>query len=181
MKAKRAFCLSIIPLVICFMLLSGCSKKTEDDTVVDQNTIIYKDAVEYDSAKVASILAEKPSIPQLQEQLEHISFKEYGVLYYTVVKTPDRLLLVTFYSDGSFMGTRKIVFSNPTSKKALEQIEIGDPINSVMRADEEGDYSFIYASYSEFPQVSFHFFEDGHCYEIHYKNGTVTDIYTFTI
>ena len=153
----------------------------EDYILVEQDTILYTDAVVYDSKQVQLLLASCPSIDQLQERFDSLLLKSLGNLLYTVIKTSDSIYWVAFNADGSFAKNELIEFSSVDAQKSLEKVKAGDSLESVMRADDQGNYNFIYANWSEYPQISYHFFENGNCYMICYKNRIVTDIYSFTI
>ena len=166
------------------MFFSGCSSKNINDeeiNIVGQDVILYKEASINDDELMNTILSQKPTMLQMQQGLENISFKQLGVIYYTVIRTPQNLYLVWFDKEERYFFNRVIVFSDVESKTKIERIKKGDDLDSVMQADKQGGYDFLYASWSGFPQVSYHFFEDGSAYEIHYEDGIVSRIVVFTI
>ena len=150
--------------------------------VVQQNIFMMKkpellDKTSFCTKRHQSLMTSR----RIQYYLGEISFKQLGVLIYTVVRTPKHLYLVWFDEAGKYSFNREIVFSDIESKTKIESIKKGDDLDSVMQADKCGEYDFLFASWSGFPQISYHFFEDGSAYEIHYKDSVVSEVYVFTI
>ena len=183
MKKRWLLCL-VVFVILNAMFISGCSAKhihDEEARIVGQDVILYKEASIINDEQANTVLSQEPTTLQLQQNLGEISFKQLGVLIYTVVRTPKHLYLVWFDEAGKYSFNREIVFSDIESKTKIERIKKGDDLDSVMQADKCGEYDFLFASWSGFPQISYHFFEDGSAYEIHYKDSVVSEVYVFTI
>lgn len=182
MKKCFFFILAFISLNTVF--LPGCSSKNINDEgirIVEQDAVQYKETSLNDEELFNTLLSKEPTMLQMQQSLEDISFKQLGVMYYTIVKTSQNLYLVWFDETEKYCFYRIIVFSDIESKTKIDRINKGDELDSVMQADPQGGYDFLYASWSGFPQISYHFFEDGSAYEILYEDGIVSRIIVFII
>ena len=149
--------------------------------MVSQDIVLYKDLQVFPDDKLAALLDHQPTIQQMQAAIGNVAFKKLEAIYYTVVKTKSQLLLISFDADGQYVNNRSITFSSAASKLQLEQIKVGDTLDAVMQADELGSYDFLYASWKNVPQISYHFFEDGSCFEVCYQDRVVTQIFRFSI
>ena len=59
----------------------------------------------------------------------------------------------------------------------FEIIKVGTQVAEVKKLDPSGDYTFMYASWSDYPQCSYHYTRDGYEIVIFYDSGfLVTDI-----
>ena len=123
-----------------------------------------------------------PTIDDLNNQIgfEKIKKEPYG--YRTVVNSNRGYVLIYFDANQVCTGYKLIRFSSQKYQNNVKSIEGGISLTDVRRLDPDGDYTFLLSSWSQYPQISYHFFEDGTAFEIHYSNDLkVAEIYTYTI
>ena len=107
MKKRWLLCL-VVFVILNAMFISGCSAKhihDEEARIVGQDVILYKEASIINDEQANTVLSQEPTTLQLQQNLGEISFKQLGVLIYTVVRTPKHLYLVWFDEAGKYFST----------------------------------------------------------------------------
>lgn len=84
---------------------------------------------------------------------------------------------MVFNAQGVFSYAKNIAFSHGITENDMDQITKGTTLSSIQKMDSDGDYSFLYASWSGNPAISHHYLENGIHYIIHYdKNLCVSHI-----
>ena len=164
------------------LLQSACSKEQKNMNKVNQDIIIYtKTEKVYDHNKIASAINRGESMFDYLESLNIENYKALKNCCYTVLQTTNGLQLLMFDSDGMHGIIQPVTFSSITNKKFVENLKVGTPLKNVMEVDPDGNYDFLYHSWTAYPQISYHYFEDGNCYSIEYVNGVISNIVLFTI
>lgn len=107
---------------------------------------------------------------------EHLS----AGLYYTILRTAEGLMLVTFDEETVFTPQR-ITFSDSAVEARIEQLAPGASLEDVIAADPDGQFVSLYASWSEVPAFSYHFFENGTAFFLWYEDDIVVDMARFTL
>ncbi len=88
---------------------------------------------------------------------------------YTVVQGSDALCILWFDMDYCYT-VRQIRYSKQYIEPEISAIKCGTPWLDVKEMDPEGDYDYMYASWSEAAKLSFHYFESGNGYIITYDS-----------
>ena len=77
----------------------------------------------------------------------------------------------------SSQGGSEVQGSGTLEVSDFEIIKVGTQVAEVKKLDPSGDYTFMYASWSDYPQCSYHYTRDGYEIVIFYDSGfLVTDI-----
>lgn len=95
--------------------------------------------------------------------------RKRGENYLVLYRTTNGWLRLTFDSSQQYIGKEILRVSTATSK-SLSKIEIGMSVEVVQEIDPEGNYSFMYASWSGFPAISYHYTTDGYQFFVHYND-----------
>ena len=154
---------------------------------VGQDTIIFHqiDTVhEYED--LSQLIENRANMNDMCKALNISQYKQVDNEYYIIVKTTEKSFRICFDSEGEYMFTITINFSPIANKEALSNLKEGARLEDVMEADPEGDYPFLYASWTLYPRYSYHYFEDGSgfhfcCEQDEDGNYVVYKIVYFTI
>ena len=171
--------------LIIFITSSGLFIKTEPSealTVLEQSEVLLgKPQYQLTHKEVNDCLIKRGNL--------EVFCSKYGIQYYKRTKYYNYLavltdvdpVLIVFNHRGVCFFYWNIRYSDNECEDKLADIGIGDSVENVRAIDPHGDYSIFYASSSDFPQISYHFFENGHCYEIEYIDRIVQYIEMITL
>ncbi len=178
-KLKRILFLFLVLVV--FNSCAGYQKK--ELTAVDQTVILYSQQKKTVSFKKIQEEAKKAwSLTEFCREYQLYSYKTLANGTYIVLNTTEGYVVVWFDSEGNNPRVQNISFSSAENYNALSNIQLGMPLDSVKKADPTGQYDFLLASWSEYPKISYHFFESGNCYVVFYdEDYNVKDFHAFTI
>ena len=176
----------VIALALLFaisLLICGCDTMNMKLEYVDQDFIIM------DSLNETKTYSYTEITKDLESGLTDKFIKKYGVekyksvtegSNYTIIKSSEGVVLITFDADRKNAGSELISFSSETIEGALDNVKIGDQLSTVMEIDPLGNYDFMYASWSNYPRISYHYVGD-FGYSIVYDNTTVIEISKITL
>ena len=108
-------------------------------------------------------------------------YKQTSGIKYTAVDTDNGSVLAIFSDDDKLIYFKVIRYSSDDDEKKISGLENGTCLTDIMKADPGGDYSFLLASWSGYPQFSFHYFVNGDCYIFHYENGKLDESVFITL
>ena len=114
-------------------------------------------------------------------RFEISEYKVIGQTSYVIINTTNGLILVQFDLQGNYVAKQQIEFSPIHCENNINNIQIGMSLDDVRLADPTKKYDFLLHSSSKYPQISYHFFEDGKVYYIYFENYIVKNIVVFTI
>lgn len=97
-----------------------------------------------------------------------------GKQEYTINRTDLGLTIDTF-SEGKQTGSVMINFSDESSLKKLSKLNDRNTLEDVRQIDKQGNYPFIYAGSSSFPQESYHFCDE-YGIVINYENNVIVNV-----
>lgn len=173
-------------LVICFslmILLTSCERgETHTLQEIEQDTLIFNQITEkllYDD--VALAISQKVDMYTFCKMFDISQYKSVNNIYYTVISTTDDQYLMLFDNNGLNPTMQQIKFSSLNNKESFSHIKVGMTLENAKVADPEGNYIFLFHSWKNYPQFSYHFFEDGECFYVRYEENTVVEIINFTI
>jgi len=149
---------------------------------VDQTTVLYpRLESELDSDEMKSFLSDQKNAKSFFDYFGVEYYKQVDDYYYTILKTTKGLVLLSFDADRILTPIRMITFSSSENEASISAVKPGSSLQEVMRCDPDGQYDFLYASWSDFPTFSIHFFEDGNAFYFQYDDDIVVAIVPFTI
>ena len=171
----------LIAVMLCFNSCANDNKQTLDIVESDVSSLgLIKNEYKYSS--VSKFLDKKPSIDQLNKKYKNGFYKRLSNLYYTVIGTEEGPIIVYFDTDMSFNNWEKISFSEDSACESLKNVNKGSSVEEVRKLDPNGSYPFLYSSWTEYPKVSYHIFENGMVYLIHYDSSSkVLGIENYTL
>ena len=142
--------------------------RLEDLVIIeDHNQSIIKLSnieYQYDNDEVLSFLSRKPSAEDLNKTFKFKYLKSFNDVYCCIIPTDEGRVLVAFDETRAYRSARSINVNTNTQPSEIEKLSIGVSISEVKNIHPEGDYSFLLASWSEYPKISYHFFKDGEGY-----------------
>lgn len=170
----------VITLILC--LFSACAKQQAPEPV-GQDVLLYTQVKgRVSEKKVAQLEAESADLNEFCNALNISQYKKTQDESYVVIKTGKGLFLVMFDENGVCESRRGITFSKNDGAAFFASLQIGKTaLETVQAAEPDGQYDFLYAGWSGFPKYSFHFFENGDCFNLWYENDVLTEIIHFTI
>lgn len=169
-------------LIFIIVILASCDKGRNVVRLADQSTIMYtKIDTVYDHEEVLTALGQNEDMFVFFDKFNIKQYKSISNTNYTVLKTSNGLHLVLFDCNGKHSTINDIKFSTSENEKNLNVLKIGMTLNDVKVADPEGNYDFLLHSWQEYPQISYHFFENGDAYCIQYLNHKISEIIFFTL
>lgn len=165
------------------LLICGCDTMNMKLEYVDQDFIIIdhlNDTKTYSYTEVTKDL-ESGFTDKFIRKYNVEKYKSVAEgINYTIINTSEGFVLVTYSTDRKTANSELISFSSNTIEGALDNIELGDQLSDVMEIDPRGNYNFIYASWSNYPRISYHYVGNSR-YSIVYDNTTVTKISKITL
>lgn len=171
-------------LLVCIFVTS-CTKGEFTMQSVDQSVILYdqvSDVHSYESVK--ELLNSNIKLEDFFQQLNISQFKQDECGQYTILKTSHGDFVI-FYAENTLYAKdatfQEIKFSQENNKVALLELQQGATLSDVRAADPDGDYNYLLHYSSESIPLSYHYFRDGSCFCIVYKDSIVVDILCFTI
>lgn len=170
-----------ISLTAVFSACSNC-----EDTVVnylESNENSMKLAAYVDNYDdLTTIIAQGLTLSETNNLLgfEIVKTEPYG--YRTLVNSNRGYVLIYFDTKQVCTGSKLICFSNQEYRINMDNLEYGMSVTDVRKLDPDGEYTFLLSGWSQYPKISYHFFEDGSAFEIHYSDTLeVVEIYAFVI
>lgn len=113
----------------------------------------------------------KKSIESLNKLMPVQCLRKQGTSYQAVYRTDAGWALVSFDSERLFQGISEVQISGTLEASDFEIIKIGTKVAEVKELDPSGDYTFMYASWSNYPQCSYHYTRDGYEIAIFYDSS----------
>lgn len=183
MKNRRKY-LVLMCVVFLFTIFSACSyyegtamSYLESD-VNSLELAVY--IGNYDDLCV--LISRGLSVDELNEQIGFGSIKTESYGYRTTVNSDKGFVLIYFDTNQISIGHKLIQFSGQEFQANVESVECGMSVADIQKLDPDGDYTFLLSSWSQYPKVSYHFFENGLAYEIYYSDEqTVASIYKYIV
>jgi len=174
--------LYILLVIFSVTILISCNQKGSSDIMcIEQGKIIYTELEATHDYNEVSVFLRDNTHSSFVEKYQVQYYKTVNSIDYTVIKTTNGYCLVFFGDDNAQSSIQKIVFSDAGNQNKLQSLSVGSTLEEVRAADPTGQYDFLYASQSEFPQISYHYFISGDCYCIEYSDGIISNILYFTI
>ena len=150
---------------LCFAALLGCASHGAGDPSAQQNA----EKIRYSDEDLDKIYHEIYDNKQSLSDLE----RQYAVRYIDALKITDKdgkeLKSVVLYGETKYLYFRFnpdesvscawIKSLSPNSEE-FDQFSVGDSFKKVMEFDPNGDYPFLYASWSGYPKISYHYTAD---------------------
>ena len=172
--------------IILILLLPACNGASVLKEV-GQDVILYpqtESVLEFN--EVESAVKQKVEIQDFCKQFDITQYKTYQYktrqsIAYVVCKTTDGPYLIFFDSVDPNCTMERISFSSTDSQSIVDKLQPGMMLRDVQLADPEGQFHYVYASFSGNKQYSCHYFETGECYYILYSGGVIEEIINFTI
>lgn len=173
---------SIIILLFICLLLSSCVERGHNMELVDQNTILYKECEKkYSHERIEKLVDKRLDLKELGRCLGIEHYKYSNENYYIVVKSDGGFIIIWFDANMCYLSTSNILFSDDIYYDSISLINIGDDLADVSVADKTGQFDFLYHSWSMYPKISYHYFENGECFVFMYDSEyKVKSIWTFT-
>ena len=150
--------------------------------LVDQNTILYKKCEkEYSYKTIEKLINKRLNMMELGCCLEIEHYKYSNESYYIVIKSDGGFIIIWFDAKMCYLSTSNILFSDDIYYASISSINVGDDLADVSVADKTGQFDFLYHSWSLYPKISYHYFENGECFVFTYDSeNKVQSIWTFT-
>lgn len=170
-------------IVLSLFLFTSCNQKEQQELIkTSQNELIYTqlDSI-YDHSDVVNTLMQADSLFDFCEIMDVKQYKVLGEANYTVVQTTKGLFIIFSDKEGNYPTLRCIEFSSIRNKEKLANLTTDMSLDGVRSADPDGQYDFLYHNRSDYPQFSYHFFEDGDCFCIRYEQNEIVAITRFTL
>ena len=179
---KRRFKIVFIFCVI-LCLISGCRTSKEDAQTlhfVDEKENCMDIVKQSVSHKILmNAVDEKLSLKDMSKKIPLEFIREIDNNYRSIVKTEQGWVLLFFDSDGTFLRIQELGALNSTSKDDFLEVTVGMSVYDIQEIDPKGNYNFMYASWSEYPRMSFHYTSDGYEIIVSYNSRyNVINIYT---
>jgi len=171
----------VITLCLCCVCLLSCQKAKQyelkeigqDETLIQCNSALSQ-------REIMALLTEK-GVTDAFKELNITQFKALHDGHYTVVNASDGLCLINSDKDWQAATVRKITFSENDNESNVSSLREGMTLDDAQTADPDGQYDFWYTSWTEAPQISHHFFQDGKCFYIRFKEGIIVEIIQFSL
>lgn len=183
MKKYVYFVLAMLLLTAIVIVVSNHGKDDPHMIIRDSkfNSVEeVKDVISYSA--LASMLDYKPSLRTLHEKFNLESIKLEDERYIVTIQTDKNWMRIYFDSEMNYITMNEIQFSDDVELVQLQNVTLGTTLSDVMNIDPTADYSFIYASWTEYPQVSSHYLEDGNVFVFTYDNSyKVCEIHSFIL
>ena len=148
----------------------------------NQNVILYNElntTVDYDL--VQQKITENDNLSMLCQSFHIQQYKKVNNLIYVVIHTSKGLAIIFFDSGGNNPYMQLIKFSGREYESGISALKKNMSLQEAMEADPDGQFDFIFHSWSEYPQISYHYFESGNCYIVMYENNIISNIIFLTI
>lgn len=176
--------ISVIVLVLFLICLSGCNKGGNLLSAIhDERSCIdiVKSTISFEQLK--AVTASTPTIEEFNKAIPLECLREYDIMYRAPIKTEKGWVLVVFDKDRKFVNMKEIHWSKKLDKSDfMEQLKVGLNLAEVQKLDPDGDYTFLYVSWTDYPQKSYHYSADGFEIIISYGNDNcITDISSFLV
>ena len=173
----------VVILLLGIVSLSCCKKGDLFSLkLVNQKTVIYTQInMTYDHNEFLGVLTKNKNLNDFCEALKISQYKTINNSNYIVLQTTQGLFLVFFDEKGENATLQQIKFSPSQHKNAIINLCSGMTLEDSQKADPDGQFDFLQHSWGDYPEISYHYFEDGDVYCVNYEKGIVVDIVHFTI
>lgn len=176
--------ISAIVLVLFLFYLSACNKGGNLlSTIQDERSCIdiVKSTISFEQLK--AVTASTPTIEEFNKVIPLECLREYNLMYRAPIKTEKGWTLIVFDKDRKFANMKEIHWSKNFDKSEfMEQLKVGLTLAEVQQFDPDGDYTFLYVSWTDYPQKSYHYSSDGFEIIISYgEDACITDISSFLV
>ncbi len=172
-------------IIICIVMIStiSCEKRKEYAVKkVNQDMIIYNQLEKtYDYNEILNYLENNKNMKDFYEEYNVEYYKIVMEMYYTVLKTNVGIVIITFNMQEIYNEIHCVVFSNESCEDSIENIRTGITLDEVRAIDPNGNYVSMLHNWTGYPQISYHYFNNGKCFAIKYNNNVVEKIESFTI
>ena len=173
-------------LIFClfFCVFQACQKTSQFElTEVGQETVLYPTlGGELSFKTVQKVLEKRSDMKEIFQQLGIRQVKRIDRYRYTPIKTDEGLFLLVFSESGTYEYLIKINLLGAEVEREFSMIKVNTSLDDVTKLDPpDGQYPFMYASFRDVSQFSYHFFESGNGWLIRYQNDVITEIIHFTI
>jgi len=169
----------IVLILICTMLYKNNTIKE-----VPQERIVYNSLnEEYKYSEIIDYFIDNEQV-YMDPFMVDFNVKQYKSIddkKYIILNSDVGIITIWYDNKDQLINLKYANLSSEASNDFINAISIGDSLSHVSNLSPDGNYDFLYTSYTKNPEVSYHFFSDGKCYEIHYDNLIITDIFEFTI
>lgn len=183
--------------ILCLALMPGCARGQNNNSGVDNaeieqyflketlsqeqeatlpicrvadNCMDYiKQTISYNA--LSELLKSKPTLEELNANISLEFVRKLDTSYRAVMKTEQGWVQAFFNQDGTFAESVKMGKLKSVLKDDLLKIPFGMPVKQVQEIDPDGDYNFMYASWSGYPKKSYHYTSDGYVFSIYYDDA----------
>ncbi len=138
-------------------------------STVDKCIDYVKQTIPYD--ELSELLESKPTLEELNARIPLEFVRKLETSYKAVVKTDQGWVQVFFEQDGTFFDSVEMGELKGVLKDDLLRIPIGVSVKQVQKIDPDGDYDFMFTSWSGYPQTSHHYTSDGYAFSIDYNDA----------
>lgn len=185
----RKIILTIIAILYILSILCSCNEASlkEDNLMNTKMQYVEQDYLFIDFDENNNLYSYKEFLENFTGELSPIidkynlsKYKSIGDMHYTMIKTDEGWILICFGNDINECSYKLVNFSSNISEYDMNKIIKGDTINDVKNIDPNGDYEFQSHSWSEYPQISYHFIDE-YCYMIEYIDNVINTIKKFTL
>ncbi len=183
----RVLMLVTFGILICTILIYIINyKKEKTDHVLklaEQDYILYdKEEKIHNDSEVRRAIEKGLTLYDFAAKFDIGYYKKYKQLSYVVLQTEKRRVAVFFLESGQYDHTHDISFSKDENEEGIENLQPGVNLKEVLAKDPDGRFNFMFASWSGYPKVSYHYFKSGKCYEINYNEDlNIVGIISYTI
>lgn len=173
-------CIALLLSIIFFF--AACDTREDIMKEVSQDELLLDQfETEDDYTAIISFIKKNPDIATFCARYNVNKYKSFASGYYTVLKVSDGYTMVLFDNTGENINVKKIKFSPMANKENLCDLSIGRMLSDVKQADPDGQYDFLLHSSKKYPQLSYHYFQDGTCFCVKYNEGEIISITSFTL
>lgn len=183
--------------ILCLALMPGCAKGESDNSGLDNTDIeqyvlketlsqeqesalpicsatdncidCVKQTVSYDA--LFELLKAEPTLEELNVSISLEFVRKLDTSYRAVMKTDQGWHQVFFNQDGTFAESVKMGELKSVLKDDLLKIPFGMPVKQVQEIDPDGNYNFMFSSWSGYPKRSYHYTSDGYVFSIYYNDA----------
>lgn len=172
---KQKINIIFLGVIITILLLSACGSRKGETTMVNKDELNLNDVkVEVSYDLLLETLQKYSTLNEINNTIPMKNIKECNSIYRNAIKTDKGWFFILFDNNEAFIDLKRINISNLNSKK-YAILTIGMPLNQVKQIDPSGDYTFCLASWSNYPQKSYHYSSDGYEIVISYNENYIIE------
>ena len=170
----RLRCVAIlVAMVIC---LCSCNQRTPDAPDVSDP--------EANAFELIQHVYTDEELDEIDTQAQELTLKELharypveclryvgdeSICYICYYTSQDRILREYYDADGELLPVYNHVLTL-FDDETVAAISVGESVSQVMERIPDGDYTFLYASWSEFPKISQFYTYSGYCVTVRYDD-----------